>query len=126
MKKGKVMRLFEALIPLILLLTLLSFLIFRANRPHWMTFLLGFAVLMALAHPFLEGYRWQMVPAFVLTVVNFLLSAPAIIFRTDPKAATSALERSDEDDGKSMVQIHLKVIGLWVSSSLCVVYRICT
>ncbi|WP_420632051.1 alpha/beta hydrolase family protein [Candidatus Leptofilum sp.] len=67
------MRLFEILILIVLLLTLL-WLLFSRKRPHWLLVPPGLAVLFAALHLAFEGYRWQMVPAYGLTAVCFLLA----------------------------------------------------
>ena len=41
-----------------------------------LVFVLGLVVLSVLAHLVLEGYRWQMVPAYGLTALTFLAIAP--------------------------------------------------
>jgi len=61
------MRLFEILTLVTLLLSLLSFFVPRPRRPRWMAYLPGLAVLLVLTHLVLEGYRWQMVPAYAAT-----------------------------------------------------------
>jgi predicted dienelactone hydrolase len=83
MKEVSVMRLFETLTLITLLLSLLSFFVSRGKRPRWMAFLPSLAVLLVLAHLVLEGYRWQMVPAYVLTVLTFLSTVRAIMQGTD-------------------------------------------
>jgi predicted dienelactone hydrolase len=83
MKEVYVMRLFETLTLVTLLLSLLGFFVSRGKRPRWMAFLPSLAVLLVLAHLVLEGYRWQMVPAYALTVLTFLPTARAIIQGTD-------------------------------------------
>ncbi len=87
------MRLFEILILITLLLSLLSFFVSRGKRPRWMTFLPSLAVLLMLAHLVLEGYRWQMIPAYTLTVFTFLLAARAIRRGTDPQGKPSSRRR---------------------------------
>jgi predicted dienelactone hydrolase len=73
------MRPFEISIPLTLMVYLLwPFLTGRTNtRPPNFLPLLA-AVLMG-AHLFFEGYRWQMLPLYVLTGILLLVSLPALI-----------------------------------------------
>jgi len=47
-----------------------------------MAFLPSLAVLLVLAHLVLEGYRWQMVPAYALTALTFLATVPGIAWAT--------------------------------------------
>jgi len=44
------------------------------KRPSWTNYLSGMAVLLILIHVVIEGYRWQMVPAYALTALLFLSS----------------------------------------------------
>ncbi|WP_420644840.1 alpha/beta hydrolase family protein [Candidatus Leptofilum sp.] len=67
------MRTFEILL-LIVLLFILLWLLFSRKRPHWLLILPGLATLFAALHLAFEGYRWQMIPAYGLTAVFFLLA----------------------------------------------------
>jgi len=93
MKEVYVMRLFETLTLITLLLSLLSFFVPRGKRPRWMAFLPGLALLLVLAHLVLEGYRWQMIPAYALTVLTCLATARATIQGADPQAKPSSRGR---------------------------------
>ncbi len=59
------MRLIEALI-LVCCLLLLVWPLLRRTRPRWLNWLSVTAVLLVILHLILEGYRWQMVPAYLL------------------------------------------------------------
>jgi predicted dienelactone hydrolase len=59
------MRLIEALI-LVCCLLLLVWPLLRRTRPRWLDWLPLTAVLLLILHLIFEGYRWQMVPAYVL------------------------------------------------------------
>ena len=87
------MRLFETLTLIALLLSLLGLFVPRGKRPRWMAFLPSLAVLLVLAHLVLEGYRWQMVPAYALTVLTFLPTVRAIMQGTDLKGKPSSRGR---------------------------------
>jgi formylglycine-generating enzyme required for sulfatase activity len=93
MKGVSVMRLFEILTLVTLLLALLSFFVPRPKRPQWMAFLPSLVVLLVLAHLVLEGYRWQMVPAYALTVLTFLATVRGIMQGTDPQGKPSSRGR---------------------------------
>lgn len=71
------MRLFEIVILIvdgfILLWPLLT-----ARRPAWADFLPLAAVNLIIVHILIEGYRWQMVPAYAFTGLLFLLSLPRL------------------------------------------------
>jgi hypothetical protein len=66
------------LILVTLLLTFIGFIVPRIKRPRWMTFLPSLVVLLVLIHLVLEGYRWQMVPAYALTALTFLATVRGI------------------------------------------------
>lgn len=66
------MRTFEILNLATLLLTLISFFVPRSKKPRWIAYLPSLAMLFVLIHLVFEGYRWQMVPAYLLTGVLFL------------------------------------------------------
>ena len=67
------MRLFEILLLIVLLVPLLWLLVSR-KRPHWLLIFPGLATLFVALHFAFEGYRWQMIPAYGLTAVFFLLA----------------------------------------------------
>ena len=73
------MRTFEILNLATLLLTLIGFFVPRGKRPRWMAYLPSLAVLCVLIHLLFEGYRWQMVPAYVLTALLFLATVRGIL-----------------------------------------------
>ncbi|MGD2148373.1 MAG: hypothetical protein PVH41_16895, partial [Anaerolineae bacterium] len=87
------MRLFETLTLLALTLSLLSFFAPRPRRPRWMAYVPGLAVLFALIHLVFEGYRWQMVPAYALTVLMFLATVRGIMQGTDTQGKPSSRGR---------------------------------
>lgn len=76
------MRLLEILVILTLLPPLLWPLV-RRTRPHWLISFPIAGVLFIAIHLFVEGYRWQMVPAYGLTAVFLLL---ALRWRTTKSA----------------------------------------
>nr|ATZ76730.1 Lip114 [uncultured bacterium] len=49
------------------------------KRPSRANYLPGAAILLILIHLVVEGYRWQMVPAYALTALLFLLSVPRLL-----------------------------------------------
>lgn len=87
------MRLFETLTLITLLLSLLSFFVPRGKKPRWMAFLPSLVVLLVLTHLVLEGYRWQMVPAYALTALTFLATVRGIMPGADPQGKSSSRGR---------------------------------
>ena len=77
------MRILEILSFGTLLLAFIGFFWPKSKRPRWMAFLPGLAVLWVLAHLVLEGFRWQMVPAYALTGLTFLATRAGISARGD-------------------------------------------
>lgn len=59
------MRLIEILI-LVCCLLLVGWYVLRRTPPSWLNGLSGTAVLLVILHLIIEGYRWQMVPAYLL------------------------------------------------------------
>lgn len=49
------------------------------KRPSWTNYLPGVTALFILTHLAIEGYRWQMVPAYGLATLLFLLSVPRVL-----------------------------------------------
>lgn len=87
------MRIFEILILATLLFTFIGFFVPRSKQPRWMAFLPSLIVLLVLTHLVLEGYRWQMVPAYALTAIIFLATLRGIMPGADPQSKTSSRKR---------------------------------
>ncbi|MGO9113160.1 MAG: hypothetical protein ACLP9L_28330, partial [Thermoguttaceae bacterium] len=68
------MRIIEVLILLVLLPVLVAFFFSRSRRPGWVRIFPGLALLLVLLHLAIEKYRWQMVPAYLLTLLLCLLA----------------------------------------------------
>src|SRR5215207_7937046 len=66
------MRPLEIMIPVLLAV----YLLWRRPRPRWIQFLPAFTLLIILIHWLIEGYRWQMIPLYGLTL---LLAARGLI-----------------------------------------------
>ena len=63
----------------------LSFLrLFWSNRPGWVDALPAVALLAGILQVLLEGYRWQMVPVYLLVLVVFALSLPSLLRNSPP------------------------------------------
>ena len=75
------MRLFEILI-FVVILPVLLWPLLPWRRPRWVDFLPGTAVLLMIVQLVAEGYRWQMLPAYVLVVLLFLVTLPRL--RSNP------------------------------------------
>ena len=86
------MQMLEILTLATLLLTFIGFFVHR-RKPRWMAFLPSLVVLLVLAHLVLEGYRWQMIPAYALTALTFLATVRGIIQGTDPQGKTPSRGR---------------------------------
>ncbi len=57
------------------------------RRPDWRHTLPGLGIVLVVAHLVVEGYRWQMVPAYALTGA-FLLASLRALARRDPPPAS--------------------------------------
>jgi predicted dienelactone hydrolase len=64
------MRPFEILIPILLALPV----IWRRPRPFWIRMLPVVTFLVLVIHLIFEGYRWQMIPLYTLTLLQMMLS----------------------------------------------------
>jgi hypothetical protein len=63
------MRPMEVLILLAILFSLVTRLIPISRRPRWISLLQALAALLVVIHLVVEGYRWQMVPAYALSAI---------------------------------------------------------
>lgn len=98
-----------------LALALVTTFIPLSKQPGWLRLLPAFPAIVLLSQVSVEGYRWQMVPAYALSGIVFLAGLPAII-RGDRPAATSR-----------RVSKALAIIGslvglaiVWITVELCV------
>ena len=73
------MRIIEILILGTLILALAAPFWPAKKRPSWTNFFPGIAILLILIHLVVEGYRWQMVPAYTLAILLFILSIPRLL-----------------------------------------------
>ena len=67
------MRPLELLLVLVNLLTFAVLAVPRLHAVRWMGYVAFIAVLIAIAQMIMEGPRWQMVPAYVLTALFLLV-----------------------------------------------------
>ena len=49
-------------------------LVLPGRQPRWLNWLPGLAVLLMIAQLLIEGYRWQLLPAYLLTLLVFGLA----------------------------------------------------
>jgi len=85
------MRPLEIIILLLNLVALLMVYIPLHPPFRWAKFLPAGIVVITLVHLIVEGYRWQMVPAYILTAALFLLTLPSLLKNTNPAPARGAL-----------------------------------
>ena len=77
------MRPLEILILFLVSLAILALYLPLRFKPGWFRFLPGAIVCVTLAHLVLEHYRWQMVPAYLLTAALILLTLPNTLKGTE-------------------------------------------
>ncbi len=82
------MRTYEILIPIVLAIYVLWPLIWGRENPRWINLLPVLAVVLIGIHLRVEGYRWQMVPLYALSVILVAVTIPELI-----NPATSEFER---------------------------------
>ena len=73
-QKATGMRLFEILLLIPNLLRFGWWVLLPGRRPRWLNWLPGLAVLLMIAQLLIEGYRWQLVPAYGLTALVLALT----------------------------------------------------
>lgn len=71
------MRIFEVLM-LVAILPVLVWPLLPWRRPRWVDYLPGTAVLLLIIQLIVEGYRWQLLPAYALVAVLFLVTLPRL------------------------------------------------
>jgi len=76
-----------------ILLALLSLFLPRSRRPRWIAYLPSVAVIAVLVHLIFEGYRWQMIPAYVLVAALFLTTVRHILPGAEPPKESSSCWR---------------------------------
>ncbi len=81
--------LLAALLPGVTLLFLTT-----RRRPRWRLYLPGLGVVLIVLHLLIEGYRWQMVPAYALTGISLLASLRALTHRVPPPPPPSRWRRA--------------------------------
>jgi len=108
------MRILEILTLATLLLTYLGFFVPEGKRPRWMAFLPSLIVLLVLVHLVLEGYRWQMVPAYVLTTLTFLATVRGLMPGFEPRAKSPSGWRR----ARTIIATVLGLLALVVAAAL--------
>jgi len=98
------MRVFEILLLLTLFVSVIGFFIPRKKRPRFLLFLPGLAILFILVHIVFEGYRFQMVFAYILTGIFLLIS----IFQIRGKTK----EEKPASKGRKVLGIAMTCLGL--------------
>jgi dienelactone hydrolase len=68
------MRLFEILLLLASIPYFLWPVVSKTRRPQWVAAFPALGLVFLLLHLLVEGYRWQMIPAYILTTILFLLT----------------------------------------------------
>ncbi len=79
------MRPLEGLTLLSILFSLLAYLVPVSKRPRWLYLLPAVAALFVGIHLLVEGYRWQMVPAYVISAVMVVGMVRGILQKADPQ-----------------------------------------
>jgi pimeloyl-ACP methyl ester carboxylesterase len=80
------LRTFEVITALLLLVSMLRWIM--PSRPRWMEFLPSLALVAAVLQLFIEGYRWQMLPLYVIGLALFLFSVRPLLKPAGKNAGT--------------------------------------
>ncbi len=111
------MRSLEVIHLFILALTLISIPILRRKPPRRLRFLPTLPALVMLLQLVIEGYRWQMFPAYVLSALVFLGWLPAMI-RGYQSGVT--IRRRKSTDGLVVLACLFGLFMVWITVELCV------
>jgi len=109
------MRALEIISLITLTLTLVTAFIPRVKRPGWLRFLPAFLAIVLLLQVSIEGYRWQMLPAYALGAMVFLVGLPALIKGHQPARKPGLFVKA--------LTIAGSLLGLaivWLTAELCV------
>lgn len=96
---------FETLVLITLFLKQVGGVLPSTRRSRWMNWLASVAVILVAVHIQLEGLRWQMIPAYALTILLFLTSLPQIAPSTPSAPRLASRQRK-------MVAIVGSILGL--------------
>jgi len=108
------MRSIETLLLLANLLTFFILTVSRLRAMHWTSYSALIALLIAVAQVLVEGPRWQMVPAYAMTVLLFLVW---LLHNSAPVVGHSGQKKTTRRLAAGMT-IGLGVLGLAVSIAL--------
>ena len=103
------MRPVEILLSIVNLLTLFSFAVALAHTARWMRHSATAALVIAVAHLLVEGPRWQMIPAYALTVLFFVRRHWLPVPKTEGEAQRTR---------RLSVTVGLGALGLTISIAL--------
>ena len=98
------MRLFEILILVTILPTLVAYFFPPARRPQWLAYLPGIGLLFIVIHLIEEGYRVHMVFAYALTVI--------LLLPTTRKIARRAPQPAPASDAHPRIRKAVAILGL--------------
>jgi predicted dienelactone hydrolase len=87
------MRPIEGLILLAILFSLLAYLVPKSRRPRWLSLLPALAALLVVIHLLVEGYRWQMVPAYALAAIVVVGMVRGVRQTTEPQHEAPSRKR---------------------------------
>lgn len=109
------MRPLEVILVSVLALTLVVTFIPRSKRPRWLEFLPALSLFLLLLQVLVEGPRWQMVPAYTLSVVVFLVGLPTMLRRRQSNGEQARAHRV-----LAIIGSLLGLVVVWISVELCV------
>lgn len=85
-----------------------------SKRPRWLRLLPAFSAIIILLQVFIEGYRWQMVPAYILGAIVFLAGLATLIWGRRPAGKSRWVSRTQ------MIGSLLGLAVVWIAIELCV------
>jgi len=106
----------EALSVLAILFSLLVYIVPTSRRPRWLALLPTLAALLVVIHLVLEGYRWQMIPAYALSAIMLVGMVGRIRQAAEPqRGAPSRWRRILALFGVTLGLLALALAGLFSS-----------
>ena len=111
------MRPLEILSLSVLAVTLVAIPITWSRRPRWLRFLPAFPAIAMLFQVLFEGYRWQMVLAYALSVLLLLVGLPTMIRGHQP---ATPIRRRRVTKALAIATSVAGLVILWLTVELCV------
>jgi predicted dienelactone hydrolase len=98
----------------VLAVTLVTIPITWSKRPRWLRFLPAFPAIALIFQVLIEGYRWQMIPAYALSVIVLLAGLPTMIKGQPPAEKSRRGSRT-----LAVIGAFVGLAIIWLTAELC-------